>query len=86
MNVDDQAVGIRQKKGVVIRKIVDLKHHPRATRRKLSHTNFLEEAVIHIEALAHQSGGELGVAQVKEYPRRTIEPLRRDISRRFQGQ
>ena len=66
VNIDDQPVRIRQQEGFVVRKIVDFEHDARAAGLKLRHADLLQEAVIHIEALAHQRRRQLGVAQIEE--------------------
>jgi len=47
---------------------VDLEHDSRAPRLKLRYPDFLQEPVIHVEALAHQRGSQLRPAQIEENP------------------
>src|ERR1700722_2417738 len=65
VNIDNQAVRIRNQKGVVLRKVGNLEHHPRAARLELCDSDLLQESVIYVKALAYQRGSQLGVAQIE---------------------
>jgi len=66
MDVNDQAVRVRQEKCVVAREFIHFEHDARAARLKLGDSNLFEETVVHIERLSHQCGSELGIAQIEE--------------------
>ena len=66
VNINDEPVRVRQQESVVARQVVHFQHNPRAPRLKFGDANFLQEAIVHVEGLAHQRRSQFGVAQVEE--------------------
>ena len=66
VNINDEPVRVGQQESVVARQVVHFQHNPRAPRLKFGNSNFLQEAIVHVEGLAHQGRSQFGVAQVEE--------------------
>ena len=66
MNVNNQAVRIWQQECRVFRDIIHVQDHTRQVYFVLRHTNFVQEARIHIKGFASQTRREFHAMQVKE--------------------
>src|ERR1700693_3159020 len=84
VKINDQPVRIGQQKRFVVRKVVHFQHNSRSPRLKLRDPDFLQEAVIYVKALAHESGSQLGATQVKEDALRMGDSLRTELNAALQ--
>ena len=66
MNVDDEPGGIGQQESRVVGDIIDFEYYPRHRLLILRDADFPQEPVVHLKALAHERGPELGVVQIEE--------------------
>ena len=66
MDVHDEAIRIWQQERRIVGNICHLKHHAGISRLVLRHADLLQEPVLHIEALADQNRGKLGIGKIEE--------------------
>ena len=79
MNVDDQPRRVRQQKRVIVGEIIHFEHDPRLAWLELRNPDFLQKAVIDIEALAHQRRRQFRVVEIEEDPIGMIDALRSEL-------
>ena len=66
MNIDNQPVRVGQQERRILGDVIHFQHHPGRSLLVLRHPDLLQEAILHVEALAHQRRNQFRVRQVEE--------------------
>ena len=79
-NLDNQAGGVRLEERGVFGDVIHFQHNASLIGLELRHTDFLQQSVVYIEALAHQRPRQSRVGEVEENSLWAIQTLRVELN------